>query len=83
MVQYGMLKTKADSSDYLVRLSHNGTVANDGAITIYNGGRMPVLFNFEDAAGFLTETGDAGSTKAGYLAVTTPAGTKYIQLMTA
>jgi len=32
---------------------------------------------------FLTETGDAGSTKAGYLAVTTPAGTKYIQLMTA
>jgi hypothetical protein len=66
-----------------MRMSHNGTVANDGCFTIYNGGRMPALFNFEDAAGFLTETGDAGSTKAGYLAVKTPAGTKYIQLITA
>ena len=75
--------TKASASDYLMRLSHNGTIANDGVFTIYNGGRCPVLFNFEDAAGFLTETGDAGSTKAGYLAVTTPAGTKYIQLITA
>jgi hypothetical protein len=75
--------TKAAASDYLLRLSHNGTIANDGAITVYNGGRMPVLFNFEDAAGFLTETGDAGSTKAGYLAVKTPAGTKFIQLVTA
>lgn len=76
-------ETKSDAGDYLMRLSHNGTVANDGAITVYNGGRMPVLFNFEDAAGFLTDAGDAGSTKAGYLAVKTPAGTKYIQLVTA
>ena len=46
--------TKAAASDYLVRLSHNGTVAIDGAITIYGGGRLPVLFNFEDATpGFL------------------------------
>lgn len=75
-------ETKSGAGDYLVRLSHNGTVANDGAFTIYNGGRMPVLFNFEDAAGFLTETGDAGSTKAGFLAVQTPVGLKYIQLVT-
>jgi hypothetical protein len=75
--------TKSSAGDYLMRMSHNGTVANDGCFTIYNGGRMPALFNFEDAAGFLTETGDAGSTKAGYLAVKTPAGTKYIQLITA
>jgi hypothetical protein len=46
--------TKADAGDFLVRLSHNGTVANDGVFTIYNGGRMPVLFNFEDIAGCLS-----------------------------
>jgi hypothetical protein len=74
--------TKASGGDYLLRLSHNGTIANDGCITVYNGGRMPVLFNFEDAAGFLTETGSPGSTAAGYLAVKTPAGTKYIALLT-
>jgi len=77
------MAVKASGGSYLMRLSHNGTIANDGAITVYNGGRMPVLFNFEDAAGFLTDAGDAGSTKAGYLAVQTPAGTKYIQLVTA
>lgn len=75
--------TKASGGHYLCRISQNGTVAIDGVFTVYNGGRCPVLFNFEDAAGFLTETGDAGSTKAGYLAVKTPAGTKYIQLVTA
>jgi len=75
--------TKASGGDYMVRISHNGTVALDGCWTIYNGGRLPVLFNFEDAAGFLTDTGDAGSTKAGKIAVQTPAGTKYIQLVTA
>ena len=48
--------TKADASDYLVRLSHNGTIAIDGAFTIYSGGRLPVLFNFEDVAGFLSGT---------------------------
>lgn len=46
--------TKAAAGDYMLRISHNGTVANDGAITIYGGGRLPVLFNFEDATpGFL------------------------------
>lgn len=74
--------TKAAGGHYLLRMSDNGTTAKDGAITVYNGGRLPVLFNFEDAAGFLTDSGDAGSTKAGYLAVKTPAGTKYIQLVT-
>lgn len=77
------MAVKASGGSYLMRLSHNGSIANDGVFTIYNGGLMPVLFNFEDAAGFLTETGDAGSTKAGYLAVKTPAGTKYLQLVTA
>lgn len=74
--------TKASGGDYMERISHNGTATIDGCWTIYNGGRLPVLFNFEDAAGFLTDSGDAGSTKAGYLAVKTPAGTKYIQLVT-
>lgn len=74
---------KAGAGSYLARFSHNGTVANDGCFTIYNGGRMPVLFNFEDAAGFLTDSGSPGSTAAGYIAVATPAGTKYISLFTA
>ena len=75
--------TKASGGDYLMRISHNGTIANDGCFTIYNGGRMPVLFNFEDAAGFLTDAGSPGTTAAGYIAVKTPAGTKYISLFTA
>jgi hypothetical protein len=75
-------ETKAGGGDYLVRLSHNGTVANDGVFTIYNGGRMPVLFNFEDAAGFLTDSDASKSTAAGAIAVETPAGTKYIVLYT-
>lgn len=74
---------KAGAGSYLARFSHNGTVANDGCFTIYNGGRMPVLFNFEDAAGFLTDAGSPGTTAAGYIAVQTPAGTKYISLFTA
>ena len=41
--------TKADGGDYMMRISHNGTVANDGAITIYGGGRLPLLLNVEDA----------------------------------
>jgi hypothetical protein len=77
-------ETKAAAGHYLARLSQNGTVAIDGCFTIYNGGRMPALFTFEDATagGFLTDSGDAGSTKAGYLTVVTPAGTKKIQLVT-
>ena len=77
------MQVKASGSSYLCRLSHNGTIANDGCFTIYNGGRMPVLFNFEDAAGFLTDAGSPGTTAAGYIAVKTPAGTKYISLFTA
>lgn len=73
-------ETKADASDYMMRISHNGTVANDGAITVYTGGRLPVLFNFEDAAGFLTDTSISAVTQSGAIAVTTPAGTKYIVL---
>lgn len=72
--------TKAAGGDYLVRLSHNGTIANDGAFTVYNGGRMPVLFNFEDAAGFLTDSDGSHSVASGAIAVKTPAGTKYIVL---
>lgn len=75
--------TKADASDYMLRISHNGTVANDGAITIYTGGRLPVLFNFEDAAGFLTDSDASLAVQSGALAVTTPAGTKYIPLYNA
>lgn len=74
--------TKSAAGDYMVRISHNGTIANDGCFTIYNGGRMPVLFNFEDAAGFLTDADASKTTAAGALAVKTPAGTKYIVLYT-
>jgi hypothetical protein len=75
--------TKAAGGHYLLRMSDNGSTAKDGAITVYNGGRLPVLFNFEDAAGFLTDSGSPGTTAAGYIAVKTPAGTKYISLFTA
>lgn len=74
------MAVKASGGTYLLRLSHNGTVANDGAITVYNGGRMPVLFNFEDAAGFLTDSDGSHSVASGAIAVKTPAGTKYIVL---
>lgn len=76
--------TKAAGGHYLCRLSQNGSVAIDGVFTVYTA-RVPFLFNFEEeiAGGFFTETGDAGSTKAGYIAVKTPVGTKYIQLVTA
>ena len=74
------MQVKASGSSYLLRLSHNGTVANDGAITIYNGGRMPVLFNFEDAAGFLNDSANTHTNAAGEIAVRTPAGTKYLVL---
>ena len=77
------MQVKSSAGSYLARFSHNGTVANDGLFTIYIGGKMPYFINFEDASGFFTEAGDAGSTKAGYLAVKTPAGVKYIQLVTA
>jgi hypothetical protein len=48
--------TKADGSDHMQRISHNGTVAIDGVWTIYSGGRLPVLFTFEDISGFLSGT---------------------------
>ena len=74
------MTTKSAAGDYLLRLSHNGTTANDGAITVYNGGRMPAFINFEDAAGCLTDTSASLVTQSGAIAVTTPAGTKYIAL---
>lgn len=76
------MAVKASGGTYLLRLSHNGTVANDGAITVYHGGRMPVLFNFEDATGggFLTDSDGSHSVASGAIAVKTPAGTKYIVL---
>lgn len=44
------------------------------------GGRPPVLSNIEDAAGFLTDSDASLTVQSGALAVTTPAGTKYIPL---
>lgn len=75
--------TKADASDYMERISHNGTQALDGCWTIYNGGRLPVLFNFEDVAGFLSESASGTFTKTHKLAVTIAGvGTRYIELGT-
>jgi len=77
-------ETKAAGGHYLMRLSQNGTVAIDGVFTVYTA-RVPFLFNFEEAisGGFFAETGDAGGTKAGTIAIKTPVGTKYLQLFTA
>ena len=76
--------TKAAGGDYMLRISHNGNggVPIDGAITIYSGGRLPVLFNFEDVVGggFLTDADASLVTMSGALKVTTPAGTKCIPL---
>lgn len=73
---------RSDESDYMVRISHNGTVAMDGAFTIYAGGRLPVLFNFEDvgAGTPVKDSDDSLTTQSGSIAVQTPAGTKYIAL---
>lgn len=46
--------TKAAGGHYLLRMSDNGATAKDGTITIYTGGRLPNLFNFEDVAGFVS-----------------------------
>lgn len=77
--------TKAAGGDYMVRISHNGTVANNGVFTIYSGGRLPALFTFEDviAGGFLTDADASLVTQSGALKVVTPAGTKYIPLYNA
>jgi hypothetical protein len=72
-------ETKSDAGDYLMRLSHNGTVANDGVFTIYNGGRMPYLFNFEDLAGCLAASESGTLTKTHAIAINTPDGVRYIQ----
>jgi hypothetical protein len=76
--------TKADAGDYLMRISHNGTIAIDGAITIYNGGRLPQLLTFEDVAGFLSTSGSGSFTKTHKLAckIGGDATQYYIQLGT-
>lgn len=67
------MAVKPSGGAYLCRLSHNGTVAADGCFTIYTGGRLPYLFNFEDSAGFLTNSDTR-------IQVMTPSGAKYIAL---
>jgi hypothetical protein len=67
------MTVKPSGGAYMLRISHNGTVAADGAITVYAGGRLPYLFNFEDSSGFLTNS-DAR------IQVMTPSGAKYIAL---
>lgn len=64
----------------LHRLSHNGTVNYDTVFSVYQGGRTPVLFNFEDASGSLSDTSLSLVTQSGAIAVQTPAGTKYLPL---
>lgn len=73
--------TKAANGDYMQRISHNGSIAIDGAFTVYSGGRLPVLFNFEDIAGFLSaSTGGESFTKTHKIAVSIAGvGTRYIQ----
>ena len=76
---------KAAAGDYLMRLSHNGTATSDGVFTIYNGGRMPALFNFEDVAGCLSVSATAlsGVSSTHKLLVTIAGGiTAYIPIIT-
>jgi hypothetical protein len=62
--------TKAGASDYMLRVSHNGTVANDGLMTVYGGGRLPVFLNVEDAdPGFVVSGAGAYSSADGYLKI--------------
>jgi hypothetical protein len=74
------MQVKASGSSYLCRMSHNGTVANDGCFTIYNGGRMPVLFNFEDVAGFLSTASGTITTSHKLACTIAGVGTVYIPL---
>jgi len=76
--------TTAKAADhYLLRMSQHalgGTPVNiDGAITVQCT-RLPVLFNFETADGFLTDSSRTLDNQAGAIAVSTPAGTRYIAL---
>ncbi|MFA6167841.1 MAG: hypothetical protein WC700_14565 [Gemmatimonadaceae bacterium] len=75
---------KAAGGHYLLRMSDNGTAVKDGAITIYSGGRLPVLFNFEDQGANCVIAASASGTltKTHAIAVQTPDGTRYIQVGT-
>jgi hypothetical protein len=77
------MTVKSTAASYLMRLSHNGTVANDGVFTIYNGGRMPVLFNFEDVAGCVVEAAGTYSTADGYFTVKTSTQTYRVPMFLA
>jgi len=70
--------TKAGAGDYMERISHNGTAAIDGVWTIYSGGRLDNLFNFEDVAGFLSVEAGATLTSTHKIAVTIGGATRYI-----
>lgn len=74
------MTVKSSAGSYMMRLSHNGSVANDGCFTIYGGGRMPTLFNFEDATPGFTDAGAHGSTAAGKIAITHNGSTKYLHM---
>jgi hypothetical protein len=75
---------KASDGHYLLRMSDNGTAVKDGAITLYSGGRLPVLINFEDqGANCAIATSASGSlTKTHAIPVQTPDGTRYIAVGT-
>ena len=74
--------TKAAGGDYMVRISHNGTAAIDGVWSIYAGGRLPVLLNFEDVgAGCpVTVTGTDASGFYGRVACYAGGALRYINL---
>jgi len=75
--------TKAATKHYLARFDKPaGACAIDGVFSMGNCDQFTYLFNCEVAGGYLVDTGDAGSTKAGYLIIKTPAGDKKIQLLT-
>jgi hypothetical protein len=76
--------TKAAAGDYMCRISHNGTVAIDGVFSVYAGGRLPVLFNFEDVgAGCpVTVTGADASGFYGRVACYAGGALRYVNLYT-
>lgn len=74
--------TKADASDYLVRYSHNGTVAIDGLFTVYGGGRLPLYLNVEDATPGFVGAQTGVTTVAKHLKVSINGVAHYIPLCT-
>lgn len=71
--------TKASGGHYMLRISQNGSVEIDGAITVYTP-RLPMLFNFEEIGGFLGASTAAENNTHRIAVNIVGVGTRYIKL---